>query len=231
MSKKSKSTTTNDPSAYAKPYITGAANALQSTFDANQPGTQAIANQFQSHLPGMIDSSFQTSPLMSSATGYANDVLGGKYLNAGNPNLAGMIDQTDRSVSNRVNSTFGAAGRTGGGAHTQVLGTALADSENGLRYTDYNNERQRMAEALGQTPGLEAARYTGPAAALGIASGAASLPYIGTGAYAAGTGGLLGQYNTQTGTQTQSPFSSLMQLLGAGTSAASLFVGGGANKH
>jgi hypothetical protein len=160
---------------------------------------------------------------MSSATGYANDVLGGKYLSAGNPQLQGMIDQTDRSVSNRVNSTFGAAGRTGGGAHTQVLGQSLADSENGLRYNDYNNERQRMMEALGQTPGLEASRYAAPAAALGIASGAASLPYIGTGAYAAGTGGLLGQYNTQTQISKPSPWQSIMQGIGTAAQAASVF--------
>lgn len=230
MSKKSKSTTTNDPSAFAKPYVTSAANSLQDTYNANQPGVQAISNQFSSQLPGLIDSSFQTSPLMASANGYASDVLGGKYL-TGNPNLQGMIDSTDRSVANRVNSTFGAAGRTGGGAHTQVLGQSLADSENALRYSDYNNQMSRMDSVLGQTPALEAAKYTGPAAALGIASGAASLPYIGTGAYAAGTGGLVGQYNTQTGTQQQSPFSALMQILGAGSQAASLFTGGAGAKH
>lgn len=162
---------------------------------------------------------------MASANGYADDVLGGKYLSAGNPNLQGMIDSTDRSVSNRVNSTFGAAGRTGGGAHTQVLGQSLADSENGLRYTDYNNERGRMDSVLGQAPALEAARYAGPAAALGIAGGAASLPYIGTGAYSSGIGGLVGQYNTQTQTSQDSPFDSWLKLIGTASKAAGAAAG------
>lgn len=218
--KKSKQTTTNEPSAYAKGYITPAANALQSAYAANQPGVQAITDQFNTQLPGMISSSFQTSPLMASANGYATDVLGGKYL-AGNPNLQGMIDQTDRSVSNRVNSTFGAAGRTGGGAHNQVLGQALADSENGLRYADYNNQMGRMDSVLGMAPQLEASRYTGPAAALGIATGAAQMPYIGTGAYANGIGGLVGNFNTQTQTSQDSGMNNFLKWLGTGAKVAS----------
>lgn len=223
MGKKSKQTSTNEPSQFAKGYITPAANALQDTYNANQPGVQGIANQFQAQLPDFINSSFQTSPLMASANGYANDVLGGKYLNAGNPYLENMIDQTDRSVSNRVNSTFGAAGRTGGGAHTQVLGQSLADAQYGLRSADYNNQLSRMDGVLGQASGLEAARYAAPAAALGIASGAASLPYIGSGAYANGIGGLVGQYNTQTKTSQDSGFNNIMKYLGTAAQAASAF--------
>jgi len=229
MSKKSKSTTTNEPSAYAKGYITPAANALQDTYNANSGNVQNMANSLSGAFPGLLQQATTTSPLMGAANGYATDVLNGKYLGQGNPYLNNMIDQTDRSVSDRVNSTFGAAGRTGGTQHAQVLGQSLADAENGLRYNDYTTERANMLQALGMAPGLDAAKYAGYAPALAVAQGAAGLPMQNANQYASGVGGLLGQYNTQTSTQQQSPFSGLMGLLGAGTSIASLFVkpGGG----
>lgn len=221
MGKKSKQTTTNEPSAFAKGYITPAANALQDTYNANQPQVQGVANQFYSGLPDLIKSSFQTSPLMGAANGYATDVLSGKYLGQGNPYLNNMIDQTDRSVSDRVNSTFGAAGRTGGTQHAQVLGQSLADAENGLRYNDYSNERNQMMQALGQAPGLDASKYQNVGAALGVAGGAAQLPYVGTGAYANGIGGLVGNYNTQTQTSQASGFDNFLKYLGTAAKVAS----------
>jgi len=224
VSKKSKSTTTNDPSAYAKGYITPAANALQDTYKANSGNVQSMADSLSGAFPGLLQQATTQSPLMGAANGYATDVLSGKYLGQGNPYLSGMIDQTDRSVSDKVNSTFGAAGRTGGTQHAAALGQGLADAENGLRYNDYSNERNQMMQALGQAPNLDAAKYAGYAPALALAQTAAGLPMQNAGQYASGVGGLLGQYNTQTTTQQQSPFSGLMGLLGAGTSIASLFM-------
>ena len=223
MGKKSKQTTTNEPSAYAKGYITPAADALSGTYNANSGNVQNISNQLSAAFPGFLQQATSTSPVMGAANGYATDVLNGKYLGQGNPYLSGMIDQTDRSVSDRVNSTFGAAGRTGGTQHTQVLGQSLADAENGLRYSDYANERNAMMQALGQAPGLDAAKYAGIAPTLALGQTAAGLPMQAAGQYAGGIGSLLGQYNTQTQTQKPSPFSSLMQGIGTAAQAASVF--------
>lgn len=223
MGKKSKTKTTNEPSQYAKGYITPAADALSSTYNANSGNVQNISNQLSSAFPGVLQSATTTSPLMGAANSYATDVLGGKYLGQGNPYLNNMIDQTDRSVSDRVNSTFGAAGRTGGTQHAQVLGQSLADAENGLRYNDYTTERANMLQALGMAPGLDASKYAGIAPTIALGQAAAGLPMQAAGQYAGGIGSLLGQYNTQTQTSTPSPFSSIMSGIGTGLQAASVF--------
>lgn len=223
MGKSSKSKTTNEPSAYSKQYITPAADALSGTYNANAGNVQNISNQLTGAFPGLLQQATTQSPLMGAANGYATDVLNGKYLGQGNPYLSGMIDQTDRSVSDRVNSTFGAAGRTGGTQHVAALGQSLADAENGLRYSDYGNERNAMMQALGQAPGLDAAKYAGYAPALALAQSAAGLPMSAANQYASGIGGLLGQYNTTTQKSTPSPFSSIMQGIGTAAQAASVF--------
>jgi hypothetical protein len=215
---KSTSTSTNEPSKYAQGYITPAANALQTTYNQSQPQAINASNDIYGQLPGLASKAFGTSSALGAAQGYTSDVLGGKYLGAGNPYLNSMIDSTNRSVTDSVDSTFGRAGRTGSDQHVGALGRALADSQNGLRYTDYANERQAMQQTAGQVPGLESAQYAGIPSYLGAVQGAAQTPYIGTGAYASGTGGLVGQYNTQTGTQTGSLLGTLGGLAGAGLS-------------
>jgi hypothetical protein len=223
MSKKSKSTTTNEPSAFAKGYITPAANALSDTYNRNQGQAQGAADDLYDRLPGVMDQAFGTSPLLGAASNYATDVLGGKYLGQGNPYLNQMIDQTGNDVSDRVNALFSKSGRTGSTTHARDLTEGLANSENSLRYQDYGNERNAMGQAMGAAPGLESAKYTGYAPLLAMMQGAAGLPYVGAGNYASGIGSLVGNYNNQTQTSSPSPFSSIMDTLGKGAQIASLF--------
>lgn len=197
------------------PYISAAAKGLQGTVNANAAGLQSISNTLAGGLPSLASRAFGTDPLMEQAKGYAGDVLGGKYL-AGNPHLDGMVERTRGDVTDQVNSIFGRAGRTGSGRHAQDLSRGLADAELGMRYGDYDRERQAMSQAAGMAPGLFAGQFGGVAPTLALAGAAAETPYVGSRLMAQGMGGLLGGYNTQT--QSQGLGSGLMGLAGAGLS-------------
>lgn len=198
-----------------QPYILGAAGTIQNTVNQNQGNLNNIAGDIRGHLPQLGNMAFGQQPGLAAAQGYANDVLGGKYLGQGNPYLEGMIGQTRNNVGNQVNSTFSMAGRTGGGNNVQRLGEGLANAENNLRYQDYSSERDRMAQQGALIPGLTQAQYAGVSPYLSAAQTAGQLPYAGIGAL----GPLLGQASnagTTTGTQ---PGGWGNQILGAAASA------------
>ena len=115
-----------------------------------------VSGLLGSLIPGQAFASGHNDNL-DAAQGYSKDVLGGKYLQ-GNPYLQNIIDQTNRSVTNGVNSQFEMSGRYGAGAHSGTLGQALADSEGNLRYNDYNNQMGRMDAMAGLAPSLTGAQ-------------------------------------------------------------------------
>lgn len=220
---KSKTTQTNAPSSYAKPYIDAGANALGSAYGQSQGLASGISDTLASQLPGLQEKAFGSNAGLDAATGYNTDVLNGKYLAAGNPYLQGQIDNTNADVQGRVQSQFSAAGRTGSGANVNALGRALAANETGLRYTDYSNERQAMGQAAGLASGLNSAQYAGIPAYLQVAQTAAGLPLSTAQQYSGGLGSLLGGYTTQTGTSSPSLGMILAQMAG---NAASAYKGG-----
>ena len=89
--KKSKSTTTTSPWAPAQPYLLGAAKTIQDTVNAHQPQLDALTNDLVGRLPAMYNEAFDASKIQPGFD-YANDVLGGKYLNA-NPYTTAMTQQ------------------------------------------------------------------------------------------------------------------------------------------
>lgn len=215
----SSSKTTVEPSAYAKPYISGAAGALQSTFNANQGGTQAIADNLRGFLPDFTKRALTPDAGVTQAQGYNSDVLGGVKYGSGNPHLQRIIDNSRQSVVDSINSIFTRAGMSGSNAHAYDVSKGVADSENQLRYGDYDAERQRMAQAAGQAPGLAAGQYAGVAPTLALTEEALQAPYTGSDAYARGVSGLLGQYTTTN--QRKAPFDYLAQAAAAAAQAAS----------
>lgn len=212
----SKTKQTNEPSAFAKPYISAGANALQSAYGQSQGVAQGISDTLAAQLPGLAQLAFNPSQGLTAATNYNNDVLSGKFLGTGNPYLQAQIDSTNADVTGRVQSQFSSAGRTGSGANTNALGRALALNESNLRYADYGNERQAIVKAAELAPALDAARFNGLGAYLQAANGAVGIPLSAAGQYAGGLGSLLGQYNTQTGTTSQGLGSILGSVAGAG---------------
>lgn len=222
MGKQSKATTSSEPSAWAKSYLTPAASAVGSAYAAAQPGVAAAQQAIGAAIPAVAARATGDDPVLTAASGYDAGVLGGRYLGQGNPYLAQMIGQTDASVADRVNAQFGAAGRTGSGANAYELARALGQNEDTLRYGDYSQERGAMAQAAGQAPGLVSAQYAGIAPLLGLA-GATTLGQDSSSRYAGGVAGLVGNSVGQTQTTAPSTASSVAQGVGTALQIASLF--------
>jgi hypothetical protein len=195
--KSSKTKTTNEPPSWAKPYLQGAMGNVSGTIGANQGNLDQSAGQIRGFLPGLGEQAFGDNPGLNAANGYAQDVLGGKYLDQGNPYMQGMIDQTAGDVSNRVNNLFGRSGASLGTAHAGVLTKELANAENAMRYQNYGNERNAQTQAAGLMPGLNASQYAGVMPYLAAQQTAAGLPFTGIQNYSL-LGNLAGGYGTQT---------------------------------
>lgn len=190
---------------------TAAANTLTNAYNAAQPNTQAITSQLSGLVPGLASTMTGTQAGVGAASGYYNDVLGGKYLDAGNPYLNGVINTSNNSIQDRVNGSFSAAGRTGSGANTYALTKALGENETALRYGDYNSQLSRMESAAQGAGNLNAQQL---ASLLGLSTTAAGLPLSQAQQYASGIGSLgLGGTQTQTSNpSTASQIGTALQL-------------------
>jgi hypothetical protein len=198
--KSSKTKTNSTPWKPAQPFLLGAAGTIQDTVNANQGNLNDQAEQIRGFLPGLGEKAFGANPGLDAATGYATDVLGGKYLGEGNPFLNSMVGMTRENVAGDINSRFSKAGRVGGDSHYADLARGMGEAELGLRYQDYGNERTAMTQAAGMMPQLNAAQYSGVMPYLAAQQTAGSLPYAGIGQLGQ-MGSLFGGYGTQTGTQ------------------------------
>ncbi len=164
---KTKSQETIAPNATYAPAINDAASTFRPAYDKQM----GVADSF--------------APGLQAAGGLFTDTIGGKYLD-GNPHLQGVIDSSNRDITDSVNSNF--MNRFGSGYHTNALVRGLSENENRLRYGDYATERGYQNGA-GQN-------------LAGVAATATALPGIASGQYADSTGGLLGRYLSSNGTQT-----------------------------
>lgn len=217
-----KTTTTSGPSKAALPYLNSATTATQNAYNQSQGLADQSVGILQQNLPGVVERTIN-NPLLGAASGYTSDVLGGKYL-TGNPLLSQQIANTNESVTNGVNSALGSRGLAGGSAASQILARELAKNETNLRYTDYNNERTRMDQAVGNATALNGAENQNLAALLTYLTGMTQLPQGVANNYAGSIGSLWG--NSTTTTQKQSP--SLGAILGqiAGNVASTARFGG-----
>lgn len=218
---KSKSKQTNKP-IYSSA-IEGAAGNITNAYNQAAPGLQAGAQKFGGILDSVLSRYQAGDPNITAARGYNADVLGGKYLDAGNPYLQAMIDQTGNDVSNGVSASLGTRGLTGGSAHSGIVARELAKNSTALRYGDYGAERDRMGQAVSQVPGLIAAEngILDPAFQAYEAMQAPVRAAVGAGQ---GVGGLLGQYQNTKTTQKGSLAGLLAQMAG---NAAQAYAGGG----
>jgi hypothetical protein len=210
----SSSKTTSGPSKQALPYLQSASGAVQGVYDANKGNLSELGG-------GLMDAyrkfSTNAGSDLAGTRGYANDVLGGKYLTQQNPYLKDMIDQTNNSVMDRVNALFSQAGQTGSTAQVGSLGRELANSENALRYQNYSDEMARMGNAAQLGLGLDQATNADAATQAALAQAAAELPYTGADKLAAALGGLWG--NSTTTKSSPGLGSVLGQAIGAGVGA------------
>ena len=152
-------------------FVSGAQNIASNLYNGGGPGAATYQNLQQA---GASDPSLGTlrtlaqgssNPALSllqgmatqganpDSAGYYKDVLGGKYLDAGNSYLGAMLQQSDDAVTKAANQRFAAAGM-GAGLSTpymDVLTRNLANGENTLRYQDYDNQLNRMTQVGAQS--------------------------------------------------------------------------------
>lgn len=190
---KSKSKSTNKPVYEGQ--ITGAANTVTNAYNQAAPGLQAGAQKFGGILDSVVNRYNQGDPNITAARGYNADVLSGKYLDSGNPYIQDMIDMTGGDVRNGVSASLGTRGLTGGSDYAGIIARELAKNSTGLRFNNYNTERDRMGQAVSQVPGIIAAEngILDPAFQAYDAMQAPVRAAVGAGQ---GVGGLLGQYQT-----------------------------------
>ena len=111
-----------------------------------------------------------TSPLLSGAQGYAGDVLGGKYLDAGNPHLAAAMAAARDDIGREVGGAFSTGGMAGSPMHQQFLTEAWSKATAPLLFQNYENERANQMTMAGMAPELANADFVGLNQALGAQS-------------------------------------------------------------
>jgi hypothetical protein len=199
-STKSSQTSTSAPPSWAVPILEGASNSILDTVKGNQGNLSSLSSSLNNLLPQIGRMAMDTSTL-NGGLGYANDVLGGKYLNA-NPYVDQMAQQAGQNAGNFVNSSFSMAGRTGGGNNIERTAEGVANAENAIRFQNYQNERGLQSQAASMLPGYQASRTAGLAPLLGAYQTAADIPYSGI-QNLGQIGGLLGGYGSTTSTGRQ----------------------------
>lgn len=198
--KTTKTTSTSTPWQPAQPLLLGAGQGITDMVNKAQPGSDALAAGLNNHvLPGIQQQIGDTKQQLQPGLNYANNVLGGQYLNS-NPYTQAMTQQAGQDAGNAVNSTFSAAGRTGSGNHATDLARGVAQAENGVMFQNYQNERSNQNTAAGMLPAMTSAQYAGYQPLLQGTQLAGQLPYYGASALG-NIGGLYGGYGTQSGTQ------------------------------
>lgn len=85
--------------------------------------------------------------------------INGDYLGQDAPGLQAVRDRINRQVTQQVNSSVGAAGRTGSGAHQFGLAQGLAEGLGGVEYGNYQQERGRQVAARDAAGGLAGNLY------------------------------------------------------------------------
>lgn len=158
-------TTTNEAPSWQQPALqrltSDALNVNYATPKQFFPGQTFVpmSNQTSQGLGQIEGLAGQGGQLTPMASGEAAKVLGGHYLNAGNPEFQGMVGRIGQSIRPSIDATFASAGRGGSGSHANAFSSALADAAGNLAYQNYGDERNRMTSALGMAPGLDAARF------------------------------------------------------------------------
>lgn len=213
-SSKSKSST---KPIYA-PQIEGAASTVSNAYNQQAPYIDKATQAINTLIPSLTDAAQKGIGVNNAASGYNTDVLNGKYLDAGNPYLQDIINQSNNDTRNQLEASLGSRGLTGTSNYADIISKNLANNEANLRYTNYANERNAMATAAGQAAG-------NAATSLGSLTGAAqaqTLPISAASGYGSTIGGLLGSYTNQTQKSSASPFSNILGGLGLGLQGYSI---------
>ena len=147
-------TVTNNPPAYAAPYLAYGANEAQRLYDTGgginyypEHMVAGFSPEQQMAMTLQTNRALSGSPLNRSSQNLALDTLQGNFLNANNPYLQQAVINP---ITERVQGTFSQAGRLGSAYNQNALTNALSD----VYYRNYENERARQNAMIGAAPEL-----------------------------------------------------------------------------
>lgn len=157
MGSKSQTTTqTNNPWAPAQPLLQQTLGGMQSwlgspdAFKAYQgPLVAQMSGQTQQGLDALGGLGGGAS------SSFFKDTLDGKYLEAGNPNMAGIRSRVMADVMPGINSSFAKSGMTGSTLHQGSLARGLGDALAPVYAQNYENERNRQMMAAQGLYGMD----------------------------------------------------------------------------
>lgn len=162
-------TAENAPWKGVQPHLLGLYNMAQQQANTPQqffPG-QTYANMSPQTIGALSAISNQanagTSPLYDQAAGYAQNVLGGQYLNSSNPYDAQVAQSVGDDVQQQLASRFAGSGRAmGSPGETQQFSRDMANTLAPLRYSDasqrYAMERGFQQNAAQMLPSIAQAQ-------------------------------------------------------------------------
>jgi hypothetical protein len=196
--RKTKTEQTNKPIYSAE--IGGAARNVQDAYGQSQPGINAVSNNLGRVSANLFDQYEQGDPTIQAAQSTAQELMQG----GDNPYIDQMLDISNNRVQNQMGARLARTGNAGGSDYTNLITRALAENETGTRFNQFNQTQDRRLQAAGMAPGLLAGSYLPLQMATQAGTQGAMLPLQAGALNAASIGGLLGQYQNTTGTQTQS---------------------------
>jgi hypothetical protein len=126
---------------------------------ASQPYQSGVAPFTQDQYGAMdqIRNMAGGSPDMQAGSQALQGFLGGGQQNpfmGDNPYLQGLVNQTSDSIQNRMGTGAFASGSFGNSGVASQTAKALADSENNLRFQNYNQSAQLGENALNRTASM-----------------------------------------------------------------------------
>lgn len=176
LSSKKQSTQSGTSTQTADPYgpAAGGINAGlgMATSYLNNPASQGVyGGDRVADLSGMTRqgmAGLAGNTGYGTAENYYRDVVGGDYLNAGNPYISQVQQSVNDAVMPGINATFGRSGMTGSTIHQNQLAQGLSNGMAGHLFANYENERNRQAQAAGMLPAMLRQQATDQITAGGI---------------------------------------------------------------
>lgn len=198
---KQSGTTATQPWAPVIPGLEDYLGSASSLYNGGAPQISPYEQQGYDMLKGVATGPSPITPAVAAN----NDTLSGKYLDPStNPYLADIAKRAAGMAGASANATFAGAGRTGSGLAGYYAGKGAADAADQMFYTNYNDERSRMADAVTAAPQLTAGTYLAPQAMISAGQNISARPYDISSQYGniLSTIGQLGQQGQYTGQQT-----------------------------
>lgn len=127
-----------------------------------------------------------------------DEMARGRFVDGGNPFMNDIIRQTNESVRNKLNAQMAGSGAYGGSRYVDNMSRQLADSENNIRYQNYEAERGRQMQANQMLDAAQAAGFGQKATATQGIAGSRQADFNNKiGSAQAQMGALAGQTGTQ----------------------------------